>query len=372
MSPSPTGPADPEGRRGVPARIRLGGIGPMIRVLVVEDSLTSRMLLVQILNMDPQIEVVGEAVDGVEAVRLTHRLRPSLVTMDVDMPRMDGLEATQEIMSTVPTPIVIVTANPRAQEVETTMMMLRMGALEVLLKPPGPESPAFAEAARRLVTTVKALSQVKVIRHWRPPAAVPRAEAARPALPGCVRARVVAVATSTGGPPALQCILSRLPPDFCLPILVVQHISRGFTAGLASWLDSTCPFSVKVARQGEAMTPRTVYIAPDDRHLGVSGPGDIALSGAPPVGGFRPSGSFLFESVARAYGASTVGVILTGMGEDGVEGLRSVRKAGGRIIAQDEKTSIIFGMPGAAIAAGLPDAVLPLEAIAARLAILPR
>jgi two-component system chemotaxis response regulator CheB len=140
----------------------------MIRVLVADDSPTSRLLLTRILDADPQITVVGEAADGHEAVRLTHRLRPDLVTMDVEMPRMDGLEATQEIMSTVPTPIVIVTANPRAGEVETTMTMLRLGALEVLIKPAGPESPAFAETARRLVATVKALSQVKVIRHWRP------------------------------------------------------------------------------------------------------------------------------------------------------------------------------------------------------------
>jgi two-component system, chemotaxis family, protein-glutamate methylesterase/glutaminase len=345
----------------------------MIRVLVVEDSPTSRLLLVRILGADPQIEVVGEAADGVEAVRLTHRLRPNLVTMDVEMPRMDGLEATQEIMSTVPTPIVIVTSNPQAQEVETTLAMLRMGALDVLLKPPGPESPAFGEAARRLVTTVKALSQVKVIRHWRPTTAtVPRVEAFRPVLREQARGQVVAVAASTGGPPALQCILSRLPADFRLPILVVQHISAGFTAGLASWLDSGCAFCVKVARQGEPLAPRTVYIAPDDRHLGVSRRGEVALSSAPAIGGFRPSGSFLFESVAQCYGASAVAVILTGMGEDGVEGLRSIRTAGGRIIAQDEKTSIIFGMPGAAIAAGLPDIVLPLEAIAARLALLSR
>jgi two-component system chemotaxis response regulator CheB len=345
----------------------------MIRVLVVDDSPTSRLLLGRILDADPQIEVVGEATDGVEAVRLTHQMRPNLVTMDVDMPRMDGLEATQEIMGTVPTPIVIVTSNPKAKEVETTLAMLRLGALDVLLKPPGPESPAFAEAARRLVTTVKALSQVKVIRHWRPKAAaVRRDEALRLVLPGVARGRVVAVAASTGGPPALQCILSRLPGDFRLPILVVQHISLGFTAGLASWLDSICPFCVKVAQPGEALAPRTVYIAPDDRHLGVSSRGEIALSAAPPVGGFRPSGSFLFESVALAYGASTVAVILTGMGDDGVEGLRSVQKAGGRIIAQDEKTSIIFGMPGAAIAAGLPDLVLPLDAIAARLATMSR
>jgi two-component system chemotaxis response regulator CheB len=151
---------------------------------------------------------------------------------------------------------------------------------------------------------------------------------------------------------------------------VVQHISPGFTAGLASWLGTVCAFRVKVAQQGEALAGRTVYLAPDDRHLGVTAFGDVALSAAPPIGGFRPSGTYLFESVARGYGPAAVAVILTGMGADGVEGLRAIRRAGGRIIAQDEKSSVIFGMPGAAIAAGLADIVLPLEAIAPRLATL--
>lgn len=344
----------------------------MIRVLVADDSPTARLLLTRILDADPQIAVVGEAVDGREAVRLTHQLRPHLVTMDVDMPRMDGVEATQEIMSTVPTPIVIITGNPRAHEVETSMAMLRLGALEVLIKPPGPESPAFGDAARRLVATVKALSQVKVIRHWRP-ALSSGFETPWPAIAAissAVRGRVVAVATSTGGPPALQCILSGLPLRFSMPILVVQHISPGFTAGLASWLGSVCAIRVKVAHEGEALVAGTVYLAPEDRHLGVTDRGAVALATAPPIGGFRPSGTYLFESVARGFGASAVAVILTGMGDDGVAGLRAIRRAGGQIIAQDQKTSVIFGMPGAAIAAGLADLVLPLDAIASRLATL--
>jgi two-component system, chemotaxis family, protein-glutamate methylesterase/glutaminase len=354
--------------RPCPAR-PCGEGGPMIRVLVADDSPTARLLLARILGADPQIQVVGEAADGLEAVRLTQHLQPDLVTMDVDMPRMDGLEATQEIMSTQPTPIVIVTGNPRAHDVAATMAMLRLGALEVLIKPPGPESPGFAAAARRLVATVKALSQVKVIRHWRE-ARTPLPVMAAPAVRGGERGRVVAVASSTGGPSALQCVLAGLPRDFGAPILVVQHISPGFTAGLASWLGTVCAFRVKVAEEGEPVAPRTVYLAPDDRHLGVDGRAEVALSAAPPVGGFRPSGTYLFESVARRYGAAAVAVILTGMGDDGVAGLRAVRRAGGRILAQDEKSSVIFGMPGAAVAAGLPDAVVPLDAIAPRLAAL--
>jgi two-component system chemotaxis response regulator CheB len=178
----------------------------------------------------------------------------------------------------------------------------------------------------------------------------------------------VASATSTGGPAALQRMLAGLPGGLPAPILVVQHITVGFTDGLAAWLGSISPSRVKVAQEGEPLAAGTVYIAPDDRHLGVSDRGAVALSDAPPIGGFRPSGSHLFESVARAFGPSAVAVIMTGMGEDGVAGLRAVRQAGGRVIAQDEDSSVVFGMPRAAIAAGLAHVVLPLDDIARRLA----
>jgi two-component system chemotaxis response regulator CheB len=347
----------------------------MIRVLVVDDSPTARALLVEILRGDPDIQVVGEAKDGAEGVELTGRLRPDLVTMDVRMPRLDGFAATKEIMIASPTPIVIVTASFEAREVELAMQSLRAGALAVLRKPPGPESPAFEEAARQLVATVKTMAEVKTVRHRRPSPgrtnddARRTKEAARPSVvPGPSSfSKVVAVATSTGGPAALQRVLSRLPGDFPAPVLVVQHNAPGFMAGLVSWLDGSCDLSVKVAEQGEPLRPHTVYLAPDDRHLGVSAPARVMLSAAAPVGGFRPSGTFLFESAARAYGPSVVAVILTGMGDDGVEGLRAVRRAGGRVIAQDQDSSVVWGMPGAAAAAGLADSVLPPDAIAARL-----
>jgi two-component system chemotaxis response regulator CheB len=345
----------------------------MIRVLVVDDSPTARALLVEILRGDAEIQVVGEAKDGQEGVELAGRLRPDLVTMDVRMPRLDGFAATKEIMIASPTPIVIVTASFGAREVEMAMQSLRAGALAILRKPPGPESPAFEEAARKLVATVKAMAHVKVVRHWRPPSgehsAAPSVRkvglgAVRPAR----RPPLIAIATSTGGPAALHRLLSSLPGDFSAPILVVQHNAPGFMAGLVSWLDGGCDLSVKAAEQGELLLPHTTYLAPDDRHLGVSNQGTVVLSSAPAVGGFRPSGTWLFESAARACGASLIALILTGMGEDGVAGLRAVRQAGGRVIAQDEDSSVVWGMPGAAVAAGLADSVLPLDAIATELA----
>jgi two-component system chemotaxis response regulator CheB len=345
----------------------------MIRVLVVDDSATARGLLVKILESDPEIQIVGEAGDGLEAVALAQRFRPDLVTMDIHMPRLDGLEATKEIMITAPTPIVIVTASTRAGEVAKSMDLLALGALDVLVKPAGPAAPGFAADAQHLVEVVKTMSQVKVVRHWRPVPSMPaRSASSRKERPrrGEPKVRVVAVAASTGGPAALHELLGNLPGDLPASVLIVQHIAQGFTAGLAAWLNLGTKLCVKVAEEGEPLAPCTAYFAPEDRHLDVSTRGIVALSTAPPIGGFRPSATFLFEAAARTFGASAVAVILTGMGDDGVAGLRAVRQAGGRVIAQDQASSAVFGMPGAAVAAGLADEVLPPDEIAARLAAL--
>lgn len=346
----------------------------MIRVLVAEDSPTAREYLIRILASDPGIEIVGEARDGIEAAACAARLRPDLIAMDLHMPNMDGLEATREIMNTTPTPIVIVTASTRGGDVARSMELLGAGALEVMMKPPSPGSPDFDAAAKRLIATVKSMAQVKVVRHRRPASAgdlqtpvQPLDRTPKTADEAKNRAAIVAVAASTGGPAALQFLLANLPADFSLPILVVQHITEGFSAGLASWLNSASPYRVKLAEHEEKLASRTVYLAPDARHLGVSSRGAIVLADEPLIEGFRPSATFLFDSVGKAFGEAAVAVILTGMGEDGVQGLRTIRRVGGRVIAQDEKTSIVFGMPGAAIAAGLADLILPLEAIPARL-----
>jgi two-component system chemotaxis response regulator CheB len=335
----------------------------MIDVLVAEDSPTARALLVAILAGDPELCVVGEARDGVEAVALTQKLRPHVITMDLRMPRLDGFEATKEIMITAPTPIVIVTASAAQGEVEVAVHALRAGAVYVLPKPEGPGSPDFARSAAQLVSIVKAMARVKVVRHWRPrPERPPRVVVA-----GRPRGPLVAVAASTGGPATLQQLLGALPADLPAPLLVVQHITRGFTAGLAAWLNTVSGLHVKLAEEGEPLLPHTVYLAPDDRHLGVTAEGRVAVSAEPAVGGFRPSGTYLFESVARSHGPAVVAVILTGMGDDGVAGLQAVRRAGGRILAQDEASSVVFGMPGAAVAAGLPDFVGAPDALARRM-----
>ena len=346
----------------------------MIRVLLAEDSLTVRQLLVELLQSDPELEVAGQASDGAEAVALASRLRPDVVAMDVHMPVMDGLAATKEIMVSAPCPIVLFSSSSSADEVELALNAMRAGALMVLRKPDDPQSRGFDGRRDQLIQMLKAMAQVKVVRRWasaleRRPAPVPAtATAARRGR----RAQLVAIVASTGGPAVLQRILGDLPGDFAAPVLIVQHIAAGFANGLADWLDASSSLRVKVAEDGEPLKPRHCYLCPDGVHLGVKLPGVVELSNTLPVGGFRPSGSFLFESAALAYGAALTAVILTGMGSDGVAGLKAVRAAGGTVLAQDEASSVVYGMPQEAVTAGVVDAVLGVEEMAPRLVALVR
>jgi two-component system chemotaxis response regulator CheB len=339
-----------------------------IRVLVVDDSPTFRRLLSTILRADPELEVIGQAADGAAAIEMVKRLRPDIVTMDVHMPGLDGFAATKRIMVETPTPILITTSvDPRVLSV--SLEAVRVGALAVQAKPGDPLGPGFDEEARELVRQVKAMARVKVVRHFEPEpvrAAVPPVTSAAALYRS--PAEVVAIAASTGGPAAIHRILSTLTADFPMPILVVQHIARGFSPGFAEWLDKASPLRVKLAADGEPLQPGTVYVAVDDHHLALSLARHIHLSSAPAVGGFRPSGTVLFESVAAAYGSHALAVILTGMGRDGVDGLRAIRQAGGRSIAESEESAVVYGMPGAAVNAGLADFILPLEQICTSLA----
>lgn len=327
-----------------------------IRVLVADDSTTARRLLVELCQRDPAIEVVGEAADGEQAVALARRLRPSLVIMDIHMPVLDGLEATKQIMREAPTPIIVVTAGTAPADVEAGLSAVRQGALTVLGKPVGPASAGFDDSARHLVEMVKALSQVKVIRHrYREPVRAPAAGA---------RVDLVAVAASTGGPPALCEFLQALPADLPVPIIVVQHLVAGFLPGLIRWMRAEVPFGVCEAVPGQRLEPGTVYIARDGGHVEVDARLRVRESLADPVSGFRPSATVLFRSMARALGPAGVAVVLTGMGDDGLEGARAVRVAGGRVLAQDEKTSVVHGMPGVVVKAGLADVVGPVSELA--------
>lgn len=348
-----------------------------IRVLVVEDSLTVRKRMLQVLSTDPDIEVVGEAEDGRRGIELCQQLRPDVVTMDMMLPVMSGLAATEFIMAYCPTPILIVSASTNRGELFRTYEALAAGALDVLEKPLGDELDSLWE--RKLVDTVKLISRVEVITHLKarlgsarraPADFVVRVEP----LPRRRPLRAVAVGVSTGGPAALTQLLRALPADFPLPILIVIHIGKLFAPAFAEWLDGQSPINVTYAEDGEALpAPGSgrVLLAPPDRHL-VLRQGRLRLTQDGERHSCRPSVDVLFESLAQELAADCVACLLTGMGKDGAEGLLAVRRSGGRTIAQDEATSVVFGMPREAILIGAAEQVLPLDRIAPALLALAR
>lgn len=332
--------------------------GGPVRVLLVDDSRTARALMRQLCDDDPRLEVVGEAANGHQAVELVALLRPDIVVMDIEMPVLDGISATRQIMTATPTPILVVTAHYDARDVALSLRAVQAGALSILHKPGGPGSPAFGQDALRFVRTVKALSGVRPVRRYltdHPPQVIPTAPATAERLPQPVR--VLGVAASTGGPAAVYQLLELLPARLDVPVLVVQHIAHGFAPGLALWLGSATALPVRLAAQGELLAPGTVYVAPDGRHLTVSRQNRVELCEAPPVAGFRPSASVLFTSLAEVYGAQAAAVVLTGMGADGLEGARALRRTGAAVLAQDADSSVVFGMPRAVADAGLATTV---------------
>jgi two-component system chemotaxis response regulator CheB len=322
------------------------------------------MLLTAILDADAGLTVVGEAADGAEGLELVRRLQPSVVVMDIDMPDMDGFEATKRIMIEQPTPIVIVTASTQAAQIETSLKAVRAGALTVVPKPAGPGSASHRSEAARLVALVKGLADVKVVRQHDRTAAPDRTTVASSETGRAVA--VVGVAASTGGPPAVYRFLELLPRTLDVPVLVVQHLAAGFVDGLARWLAGATVLPVCVATDGLPARGGEVYIAAEDRHLELVA-GSLRLSTADPVGGFRPSADVLFCSLADGHGAGAAAVILTGMGNDGAAGAARVRQAGGLVLAQDADTCVVYGMPRAVVQAGLADAVGPVDDLAYRI-----
>ncbi|MFC3228122.1 chemotaxis-specific protein-glutamate methyltransferase CheB [Marinibaculum pumilum] len=340
-----------------------------IRVVIVEDSPVAREFLIAILEDEPKFEVAGTGVNGSEAVPLVQLHRPDLVLMDANMPVMNGFAATRQIMETCPTRIIIVTASYEPADVSTSMQALDAGALTVVEKPFGFGHPRHEDSVAALLSVAVALSEVHVVRRWSR-AARPLAE--RPAVvrsQGKVRA--VAIAGSTGAPRIVGSLLRGLPARIGCPVLIVQHISPGFVEGFAGWLDGLCAMPVQVAKDGVAAAPDHVYVAPDDSHLRIDGGNVLRLSGGPPRGGFRPSADELFESMATAYGSAALGIVLTGMGRDGAEGLSAMSARGATTMAQDPDSCVVGGMPSAAIAVGAAGAVLApeqlLEALRERL-----
>lgn len=353
-----------------------------LRVLVVEDSLTVRKRLCDILAGDPGIEVVGEAEDGKSAIEACLRLRPDAITMDMMLPLMSGLAATEYIMAHCPTPILVVSASTNRGELFKTYDALAAGAVDVLDKPLGDASDAAWE--HKFIDSLKMVARIRVITHPRARlgAMGQRLQPAAAAGPGIATAtavattatppfQVAAIGASTGGPGAIVDVLRGLPPEFTLPVLLVLHINEPFGTAFADWLDGQTPRRVAYARDGEPVASATgrVAMAPPDRHLRVEG-GRFRLTREPERHSCRPSVDVLFESVAAGYGATAIACLLTGMGRDGAAGLLQIRQAGGMTFAQDEATSVVYGMPREAALLGAACRVLPLGDIGAALAAL--
>ena len=329
----------------------------VVRVVVAEEP--GNPTLCQALSLDGTIDVVGTASTGSEALDLTRRNQPNVVIVDAAIRRCDGFEATRRIMHESPTPVIVVSDTLGNDSTRISSEALHAGAVAAVRKPNVAGTLEFTERSLELLETIHTMADVRVVRRW--PDGHRRD--VRTTNPSSARPSVVAIASSTGGPTALREILAALPATFPLPIVVVQHIATGFVAGFVRWLDEAVALNVKIAEDGEALQPATAYNAHDGAHVRVARERRIALAPGPAVDGHCPSGTVLFESVA-AFGPKSVCVILTGMGNDGLSGLRAVRRSGGVVVAQDEATSAVFGMPKAVLDAGVTDLAMPPKAIA--------
>jgi two-component system chemotaxis response regulator CheB len=333
----------------------------MIRIIIADDSELTRVVLRDLLSQDPGVEVVCEVSDGRAAVDQTSRLKPDLVIMDVMMPVMDGLEAVAEIMSTTPTPILMLSANTDPKDSRSAFAAIKLGALDVMEKPSGVVTEAFSKIAKQLIAKVKILSRIRVIHHYR--AQRSKITEIKGPLPAGPR-RNQAIGASTGGPKAVLQLLQGLPKDLAAAVLIVQHIADGFAPGFADWLNREAALPVRLAVAGAELQVGQVLVAPNKTHLKLKS-NRIILEASAPLHNCRPAVDALFLSlVEQKLAAETVAVLLTGMGTDGAAGLESLKQQGAFTITQDEASCAVFGMPKAAIERGAAIQVLPLEHIA--------
>lgn len=342
-----------------------------IKVLVVDDSALMRKLIPLILEKDPDIEVVATAVDGRFALAKAEKHRPDVITLDMDMPGMDGLTTLRHLVTDFGIPVVIV-SSLTDKGVELTMKAFELGAVEAVAKPRDAISINIREIAEELIRKVLAASLSSPSKLFLEPGPSASEETEGPVakkeLTGRFADFVTVIGVSTGGPNALTQMLPGLPADLPAGVLVVQHMPPGFTGVFAARLNKICALKVSEAKDGDPVLPGRVLVAPGDAHMKIKKTpfgSIIVLNSRPPVNGHRPSADVLFGSAALEYGPNALGVIMTGMGDDGAEGMGEIKKAGGRTIAQDEKSSVVFGMPKAAIKRGYADRVLPLDEMAA-------
>jgi two-component system chemotaxis response regulator CheB len=341
----------------------------LIRVLIVDDSVLIRTVINTMLIDVPGIKVVGQAVDGQEAVKMALRLKPHVITMDIRMPHMDGLEATRHIMSVCPTPIIVLSSSVYASDYNIAFNAITAGALTVIEKPHGLGATDYEAVREQLLMAVRLMAGVSVVGRPKRSASDAQVGPMTALLQAMINRpiRVVAIGASTGGPPVLMSILGNLPKDYSIPIVIVQHIMPAFVPSMADWLNTKSSLPVRLVQEGDQLTPGKVFVAPGNVHLTVRPRGILHLDGSEPIGGQRPSATRLFQSIAETFKTDAVGILLTGMGEDGVDGLAAMSEAGAHVIAQNKETCSVFGMPKAAIDRGIVDEVLAPDQIINRL-----
>lgn len=338
----------------------------LIRLLIVEDSSIALTILKRILEQAPQIEIVGTARTGVEAIELIPKTQPDVICTDLHMPQMNGLEFTSKVMSLYPRPILVISASVQEEDTQQIFRLLEAGAVDVCPKPRVGLMNSDQNFSQTLISKIQVLAGIKVFKKSRVSRtrnelsygrSSPRSFDFQPKI------KVIAVGASTGGPPALRTLFSALTAD-CPPIVCVQHISFGFLQGLIDWLSESCLLSIQIAQPGERPQTGSIYFPRERQHLELDHQGRFVCTDSLPVDGHRPSVTATFESIAKIYGKHTVGILLTGMGRDGAAGMLEIKRVGGCTIAQDEETSVIFGMPQEAIKLGAVDRVLPIQSIA--------
>jgi two-component system chemotaxis response regulator CheB len=340
----------------------------MIRVLIVDNSKVIQEFLRHLLTSDPEIEIAGMADSGLAAIGLTRSKKPDIITMGIHLNGMDGYETSRAIMETMPTPIIIVTG--RKAEHERKNSYLDAGALAVLLHPDPFDLSEYTSFRKELIQIVKLMSEIRVVKlsSRKRKTHENKTREGNPQFDDYNRIKVIAIGASTGGPFALKLILSNLPPDLSVPILIVQHIAPGFVKVFQKMLSSTSQIKLKIAEEGEILMPGIGYIAPDNLHMGVGHGNKIVLSNEPAENGSKPSVSYLFRSVAENYGPNALGVLLTGMGKDGADELKDMKDKGALTVVQNEESSVVFGMPGEALRIGAANQALSPERIAEILA----
>lgn len=338
-----------------------------IKVFLVEDSPVALKILENLLAESSDITITGTARNGAEALELITKAQPDVICTDLLMGKMDGLELTQQIMAKCPTPILIISQAVEGRTSDMAVRLLKAGAVDIFAKPKSGLQEDYKHSQSALISKIKVLSGIKVFTKPIKPALIyPKPPLSPQALPPTVPGsyKVLVIGASTGGPQAFQKVLGQLPLNFPMPVVCIQHISEGFLSGLVNWMDAECALTVKIAEDREFLRPGFVYFAPEKQHLMVDNQGRCFYSAAAPVGGHCPSIGVTFESLASVYGKGVIAALLTGMGRDGADGLRAIAQQGGLTIAQNEASSIIYGMPHEAVKLGAARAVLDIEAIA--------